>query len=588
MPVLNSRARRVSAAVVPIGARSLGPVIGEDGAETWVTGPQRDTRRYSVTADDLASPEIGGEGLVYRAHATRSGEEVALKLLTMAAEDGQERLRQRADLFVGIDHPNLMSHIEAFSGPALTTAPETTSPEDFDVNYVVSRWIAGRSLAQAIDRTDRPRMFSWIVDVARGLAHLHGSRGPATPMGIVHRDVKPSNVRIATDDRAVLIDFGVARPVQHDDMTAGIGTYRWRAPETLSDLGPPTGTASDVWGLGAVAHWMLVGEPPALDGAAASRKRIAEALRGHPRRAAIAGHISSLLHSSPDDRPSDLGAWASRFVRLTNPVSAHRRRSAAAALTVAALAAAVAVAFLPAGQVDEAGARTTGSPAVLVRGATTVAGPSTTVVVETTVATAAPPSTTEAAPTTGPVTPTLDPTLWTICTTYALPSRQIAYYLEGYLVPFRRSGSARSAFGEGLVDGALIQELHSLGRYATEVGLLEDGQVLLTADAITVRALTVAWLWTAGDGSDLDQSTIDAAIAFASSQFDPGSPTSAPTPGDQLRALSRIVRQFLDAGCPSELWKSPRLINPSAGDRIRQATGLDSFYDQFDQLQGDI
>ena len=84
------------------------------------TGPREDPTRYTVHADDLERVEIGGEGLVYKAHHTATGREVALKLLTGTPLAEFGRVAERANVFRGLIHPNLMEQIETFLGTALT------------------------------------------------------------------------------------------------------------------------------------------------------------------------------------------------------------------------------------------------------------------------------------------------------------------------------------------------------------------------------------------------------------------------------------------------------------------------------------
>lgn len=287
------------------------PGLGER-ADGFATGPAHDPARYLVATADVEGAVAGGEGLVYRARHVATGRDVALKLLTTTDSADFPRVAARAELLTDLGHRNLMTQIETFLGRPLSSEP-LTGPEDFeefDVPYSVSAWVDGRSLVESAATADVDEKLGWIADLAAALEHLHVRRSPATPDGLVHRDLKPSNIRIAADGRAVLVDFGVARAVDEADMTVGVGTYRWRAPEVLSGSAP-IGAAADVWGLGAVAHWLLVGDPPCLDGAGAARERMLASLTAARRKRAraIARHVSKLLESSPDDRPCDLLAW---------------------------------------------------------------------------------------------------------------------------------------------------------------------------------------------------------------------------------------------------------------------------------------
>ncbi len=214
--------------------------------------------------------------------------------------------------------------------------------------YTVADWIPGLSLPAALESTSAASGLLWVSEVARATSYLHDFRSGDAPEGLIHRDIKPSNVRIASDERAVLIDFGIARPHQKGDLTEGAGTYLWRAPEIVGGPGDP-GPASDVWGVGALAYWVLLGEPPRLEGADSARK-VLEPAASHADfvdPAGLSSCISELLETHPKDRPTDLERWADelelsmagkRRRRMTN-----RRIGLVAAATVALIAVAAVV-----------------------------------------------------------------------------------------------------------------------------------------------------------------------------------------------------------------------------------------------------
>lgn len=136
-------------------------------------------------------------------------------------------------------------------------------------------------------------------------------------------------------------------------MTEGVGTYLWRAPEVLSGREPSSGAAVDAWGLGAVAHWMLLDNPPPLDGPGAARERLLRSfiMNDFRDRPAVAEHIAALLHPDPAQRPDDLRAWASEMRRIIHRKRSrvrltHAIRSATVPLTLMALGAFAAVVVL--------------------------------------------------------------------------------------------------------------------------------------------------------------------------------------------------------------------------------------------------
>ena len=278
------------------------------------TGPPGEPRRYRVDLVDGEPVDVGGggEGLVYQAHRTVNDEEhvVALKMHTTLTLDDFERFAERATALSKVDHPNVMHLVDLFVGTALID--DDDPPDDaFSIMYTVAEWIPGLSFPAAVEATSPASGLRWVAQVARATAYLHGFRSTEAPEGLVHRDIKPSNVRVTPDERAVLIDFGIARPHREGDHTEGAGTYLWRAPEVVGGPGEP-GPASDTWGIGALAYWVLLAEPPRLEGAAASRELLTPAAHGagfgDPK--GLSRHISGLLETHPHRRPGDLSRWA--------------------------------------------------------------------------------------------------------------------------------------------------------------------------------------------------------------------------------------------------------------------------------------
>ncbi|HEX6787279.1 MAG TPA: protein kinase, partial [Acidimicrobiales bacterium] len=304
------------------------------------TGPWGDHRRYRVelSADDVDSALTGGEGLVFAAVGDRTGEAVALKMLTALPVDDYGRVAQRGAVFAEVEHPNLMHQVDTFIGPALTT-DESPDARDFGIIYTVADWVPGADLDDAVVGAEARTALGWIGQIAHAVDFLHSVRTELAPQGIVHRDIKPSNVRITPDGRAVLIDFGVARPFEATDLTSGVGTHLWRAPEVVGGVGEP-GPASDAWGVGALAYWVLLREPPPLDSAASARERLVPAARlaGFPDPAGVAHHLSRLLELQPARRPERLDRWADELDAVARRSTARRLAKPVAAGTMALVA----------------------------------------------------------------------------------------------------------------------------------------------------------------------------------------------------------------------------------------------------------
>lgn len=281
---------------------------------TLHTGPAESPTRYqvdTVSGVPRAEKGEGGEGPVFRARLVDPGHPldgatVALKLLTHVSPVDFTESRARLDAARDLDHPGLMRIIECFIGTALSAHPPSVA-DDRDVCWVASEWVEGDRLTDRATSAGVNDKLEWTAQIAESLHRLHAARTPAAPEGVLHRDIKTSNVRITPEGDAVLIDFGLARPAAPD--TSVVGTPRWMAPEIMA--GQPGGTASDTWGVGAIAHDLLIGGPPTADGADRSRERLAHALRsaGHPHADQIAAHLARTLETDPSERPADLAEW---------------------------------------------------------------------------------------------------------------------------------------------------------------------------------------------------------------------------------------------------------------------------------------
>jgi hypothetical protein len=191
----------------------------------------------------------GGMGIVVKAHDTELNRPIAIKLLAgHLAHVGAARERfareGRAAAAVVHEHVVAIYNVES-SGK---------------VPYLVMQYVAGRSLQTRVDE-DGPLGAEEILRIgmqaASGLAAAHRQ-------GLVHRDVKPSNILLEdTVERAVLTDFGLARTFDDASLThTGIvaGTPHYMSPEQA--MGEPIDQRSDLFSLGAVLYFMATGHPP--------------------------------------------------------------------------------------------------------------------------------------------------------------------------------------------------------------------------------------------------------------------------------------------------------------------------------------
>jgi serine/threonine protein kinase len=126
-----------------------------------------------------------------------------------------------------------------------------------DAIDLVVEYVPGRPLSDltADERADIPRS-AWLVEqVARGLAEVHAC-------GLLHRDIKPANILLGDDGTPRLVDFGLAAPVASEALHSVSGSPAYMAPEQARGQGERIDARTDVYGLGAVLYFLLVGQKP--------------------------------------------------------------------------------------------------------------------------------------------------------------------------------------------------------------------------------------------------------------------------------------------------------------------------------------
>jgi serine/threonine-protein kinase len=200
---------------------------------------------------------VGGMGEVHRAHDTKLGRDVALKVLPLLLTTGERlaRFQREARILASLSHPHLLTVYDV---------------GDVDGRpYLVTELVGGGTLKTwrlAEKRTWR-QAIELLAGVADGLATAHDA-------GIVHRDVKPDNILISTHGYAKLADFGLAKLFEaRSDATATgavtvgstapgmiVGTIAYMSPEHAS--GRPVDARSDIFSFAVVLYEMLTGRQP--------------------------------------------------------------------------------------------------------------------------------------------------------------------------------------------------------------------------------------------------------------------------------------------------------------------------------------
>jgi hypothetical protein len=190
----------------------------------------------------------GGMSSVYRAFDPTLERWVAIKLMHRDIShdpDQLERFRREARAVARLNHPHIVTVIDA--------------GEDDGAPYIVFEYVEGETLKDRIRRMGRlpvSEAVAYAIEIGRALecAHMHR---------LVHRDVKPQNVLIDPDGRAKVTDFGIARSLEAQGLTATgrvLGTTDYVSPEQA--LGHEVTGQSDIYSLGIVLYEMLTGETP--------------------------------------------------------------------------------------------------------------------------------------------------------------------------------------------------------------------------------------------------------------------------------------------------------------------------------------
>jgi CRP-like cAMP-binding protein len=187
----------------------------------------------------------GGMSVVYEAEDADSGRPVALKMMShrlLYDPVAMQRFKREADIIASFDHPNIAKMYGRF--------------EAFRTSFIVMEFCEGISIDDAITaRGKLPESVTRNVlgQLAAAVAYAHEA-------GIVHHDIKPSNVMVTREGSVKLMDFGVAQRVEAEPAARGLlGTPRYMAPEQMS--GVAAGTKTDLFALGLVTFEMLSGEP---------------------------------------------------------------------------------------------------------------------------------------------------------------------------------------------------------------------------------------------------------------------------------------------------------------------------------------
>jgi eukaryotic-like serine/threonine-protein kinase len=190
----------------------------------------------------------GGMSTVFLARDETLDRPVAVKVMHREISDQPdqlERFRAEARAVAKLSHSNVVGVIDA--------------GEDGGHPYIVFEYVEGETVKQRLKRSGQLPVsdaLAYAIEIGQGLAVAHGRR-------MVHRDIKPQNVLIDPDGRAKVTDFGIARQLESEGVTATgrvLGTTDYVSPEQA--MGYRVDARSDIYSLGIVLYEMLVGDVP--------------------------------------------------------------------------------------------------------------------------------------------------------------------------------------------------------------------------------------------------------------------------------------------------------------------------------------
>ena len=276
-------------------------------AHTWTMALEIGSRLgpYEITAEIGA----GGMGVVYRAHDSRLGRDVAIKV---SAERFTERFEREARAVAALNHPNICTL------------------HDVGPDYLVMELVEGETLADVLAERRSGLPLDETLRIAR---QITSALEAAHEKGVVHRDLKPGNIKVKADGTVKVLDFGLAKVdgvadaphrsggeqlTQSPTVVATqvgliLGTAAYMAPEQAR--GKPVDKRADIWAFGVVVYEMLTGRRP-FEGEDVSTT-MAAVIQAEPRWDKVPRQVQRLLkrclEKDPRQRLRDIGdVWELR------------------------------------------------------------------------------------------------------------------------------------------------------------------------------------------------------------------------------------------------------------------------------------
>ncbi|BAY21012.1 serine/threonine protein kinase [Calothrix sp. NIES-2100] len=196
----------------------------------------------------------GGVGITYAAVDLQSGEQVALKVLSlrrMSEWKKMELFEREAKILSQLNHPAIPRYLDYFQ-------VDTNFDRSF---YIVQQLAPGNSLAMLVENgwlPDEEEVKQIAIQLLEIMIYLHSLKPP-----VIHRDIKPENIILSSDHQKLfLVDFGAVADTYHNTVTGGstvVGTFGYMAPEQFRGQAFPS---TDLYGLGTTLLFLLTGKSP--------------------------------------------------------------------------------------------------------------------------------------------------------------------------------------------------------------------------------------------------------------------------------------------------------------------------------------
>lgn len=289
------------------------------------------TPRFDHIGQFMIEEKIGegGMGIVYRAHDPSLQRTVAIKRVHPRLkdhEDVRENFLAEARAIAAVNHPNI-GQIHAIH-------------DEDELPYLVMEFLPGPSFEELLQKRKKLPVAEVLKVAISATLALKEARN----QGIIHRDVKPSNLILDGLDNIKLVDFGLAGAIgeSSEDQTEVIGTPQYCSPEQVQSL--TTDERSDIYSLGATLFHLLSGKPPY------ERESRMDLLIAHVNAAVpnlaeespsldsqFADLIQRMLAKNPDDRPENHEALLTDLEAISKRIDPVQRQSSRRRLIISAV-----------------------------------------------------------------------------------------------------------------------------------------------------------------------------------------------------------------------------------------------------------